>query len=37
MLAVFFLPVTDEELGLSQVGSAGPGSLVRDIQGFARD
>lgn len=33
----FFLPVTDEELGLSQVGSAGPGSLVRDIQGFARD
>lgn len=27
----------DEELGMSQVGSAGPGSLVRDAQGFARD
>lgn len=33
----FFLPVTDEELGLSQVGSAGSGSLARGVQGFARD
>lgn len=37
MQAVFFLPVVDEELGLSQVGSGGPGSLVRGIQGLARD